>query len=406
MFMERRQLRRLQLERDDRWDKLGSEILAQAAEEMVIDERITCVSKLVLYGPEALVREKVALLESEEHRGCCIQEESCGEHLTAYLAGIQWLTEEEACQMLTQLKWAAYVLNFEDNALQTIASKAASEAVDFRQTLCTLIEDPVKWQAFTSTDGWEVYPPDILQEEANPLLEGFLGVCKAPDGKLVTEETTSFPNRIWRHKSRYEEQNDENPPRMPDWWGIDETGNLNLHLLDRMTLPNRSIGITCENAVLSDLLNRHHFPSNFDFPTSYRYERITLKQEGCHIQIVASPSKRDDLDYDNSFYGDFYALFSLDAVMAAILDFLKDILKVEKQWSGTETAVKEATSAFEADFLQHAREMLGAFTMADCGTTYITQTNIYWEPISGLSINGELKQRENGMQYVSWIEKY
>ena len=217
-----------------------------------------------------------------------------------------------------------------------------------------------------------------------------------------------FPNRIWFAQNHYDGQTNPAPIHLPDWWGIDETGRLELRLLDRMTLPNRGIWIHFENSVLSDLMKKHDIPDHLGFWG----ERVTISREESTIRISNYPAKSSDLDYKDR---DFYGLFSLDAVTATILTCLKEILYRElyqklywktPDWEACRNAIDQATLAFEEDYLQHAGEILQSFTQLDCSASYVTRTNAYWETIDGFSFYGKLDKGDNGTQYTSWIEAY
>ena len=66
----------------------------------------TYISNLVMFGPDWLVEEKTATLESQ-HSACRFCEEQCGENLMAHLTRIQHLEANDARQLLAPLKWAA-----------------------------------------------------------------------------------------------------------------------------------------------------------------------------------------------------------------------------------------------------------------------------------------------------------
>ena len=364
------------------------------------------ISKLVMYGPDALVREKMATLEAQ-YSAYRIYEEQCGNNLAVYLADIQWLNEKVAYQLLAQLKWAAFVLNFSDNTLQTIASKAGNPAVDFRQTLCPLFED----STFLITNDPEYYQQsfrDIFDSRVNPLIEDFLRAYPVTD--RISRDKTVFPNRIWYTKEYYDGRSNAAPPHLPDWWSIDETGKMELRLLDRMTLPNCGVKISCENSVLSDLMKKHGFPDDFDFPTGRMYGIVDMRWEESNIRVFAQPSKSPDLDYDDR---DFFGLFSLDAVMATMLTCLKDVLasilkiKLGLKISDSmafQKAITAAVLTFEEDYLHYAGAILRSFTQLDCDASYVTHTNDYFEPMDGFCFFGKLDKDNHEMQYTSWIE--
>ena len=368
------------------------------------------IPKLVLFGPDKLVEERLATLESQHfaHRFC---EEQCGENRMVHLTHIQHLEANDARQMLVPLKWAAFVLDFPGNALHMIASNFGSQATDFRQTLCALFKDQSEWHTFLLSNNPEDYQARFhgTRKPGEKLpINDFLHTWSALD--IISRDRIMFPNRIWLTKYHYDCQTNLTPPHLPDWWGIDEAGRLELRLLDRMTLPNRGIWIDFENSVLSSLMKKHDIPDRFDFPAGSKYSRATINRKENSIHISTEPSKSSDLDYDDR---DFYGLFSLDAVTATILTCLNVILTEElrikldhktSDWEVCREAVKQAVLAFEEDCLQHAGEILRSFTQLDCSASYIAHTNMYWEPIDGFNFFGKLDKDDNGIRYTSWIE--
>jgi hypothetical protein len=366
----------------------------------------TYISKLGMFGPDWLVEEKAATLESQ-HSAYRFCDEQCGENLMVHLTHIQHLEANDARQMLVPLKWAAFVLNFHENSLQIIASNTENCEIPFRRPLCALFEDQNEWITFLLSND----PKDYQQHFHNTRQSG--GQLPIDDFlrtwtliSTVPKDRIMFPNRIWFAQNHYDGQTNPAPIHLPDWWGIDETGRLELRLLDRLTLPNRGIRINFENSVLSDLMKKHDIPDHFDFWG----ERVTISRKESTIHISNYPAKDSELDYDDR---DFYGLFSLDAVTATILTCLEKILykklhqklyRVTSDWEACQKEIKQATLAFEEDYLQHAGKILQSFTQLDCDASYVTRTNDYWEPIDGFSFHGKLAKGDNGIQYTSWIE--
>ena len=368
----------------------------------------TCISKLVMFGPDWLVEEKAAALESQ-HSAYRFCDEQCGENLMVHLTHIQHLEANDSRQMLVPLKWAAFVLNFHENSLQMIASNSGNQTADFRQTVCALFEDQSEWISFLLSNDPRDYQQcfhDTHKRGEELPIDDFLRPWSAWD--IISRDRVMFPNRIWFAQYYYDGQTNPAPLHLPDWWGIDETGRLELRLLDRLTLPNRGIRINFENSVLSDLMKKHDIPDDFDIWDEY----VTISREESTIHISNYPAKDPDLDYKDR---DFYGLFSLDAVTATILTCLKEILYRElyhklywktPDWEACRKAIDQATLAFEEDYLQHAGEILQSFTQLDCSASYVTCTNDYLEPIDGFSLYGKLDKDDNGMRYTSWIEAH
>ena len=368
----------------------------------------TYISNLVMFGPDWLVEEKTATLESQ-HSACRFCEEQCGENLMAHLTRIQHLEANDARQLLAPLKWAAFVLNIPDNALQIIASNFGNQTADFRQTVCALFEDQSEWISFLLSNDPKDYQQcfhDTRERGEKLPIDDYLRTWSARD--IISRDRVMFPNRIWFAQNHYDGQTNSAPLHLPDWWGIDETEKLELRLLDRMTLPNRGIWINFENSVLSDLMKKHDIPDCFDLWV----ERVKISRKESTIHISDEPAKDSELDYDDR---DFYGLFSLDAVTATILTCLEKILYKElhqklywktPDWETRSKAIEQAVLAFEEDYLRHAGEILQSFTQLDCSASYVTRTNAYWETTDGFSFYGKLDKGDNGMQYTSWIEAY